>query len=93
MTIHTNLDVSGTGEQGTLTGTNTSNIAGEFDVDVKLTDEGKLRVKAFNHSNDDQLYKTSPYTQGVGFVYGEDFNNFRELRRRYFVRSRKTEEQ
>jgi len=91
VTIHTNVDVSGAGEQGTSTGANTSNIAGEFDLDVKLTDDGKLRVKAFNHSNDDQLYKTSPYTQGVGFVYGEDFNSFRELRRRYFGRRKTTE--
>ena len=77
VSIHTNVDVSGSGEQGTSSGTNTTYIAGEFDVDVKLTDDGKLKVKAFNHSNDDQLYKTSPYTQGVGFVYGEDFNNLR----------------
>ncbi len=92
VTIHTNVDVSGAGEQGTSTSANTSNIAGEFDVDVKLTDDGKLRVKAFNHSNDDQLYKTSPYTQGVGLVYGEDFNSFRELRRRYFGRRKAKEE-
>jgi len=82
VTIHTNVDVSGQNGQGTAQGTNTNSIAGEFDVEVKLTDDGKLRVKAFNHSNDDRLYKTSPYTQGVGFVFGEDFNRFFELRKR-----------
>jgi len=82
VTIHTNVDVSGANNQGTAQGTNTTSIAGEFDLEVKLTDDGKLRVKAFNHSNDDRLYKTSPYTQGVGFVYGEDFNTFLDLRNR-----------
>ena len=82
VTIHTNVDVSGSNGQGTAQGTNTTSIAGEFDLEVKLTDDGKFRVKAFNHSNDDRLYKTSPYTQGVGFVFGEDFNTFFDLRNR-----------
>jgi hypothetical protein len=79
VSIHTNVDVSGSNGQAATQGTNTNSIAGEFDVEVKLTDDGKLRVKAFNHSNDDRLYKTSPYSQGVGFVYGKDFNSFTEL--------------
>jgi hypothetical protein len=83
VTIHTNVDVSGSNEQGMAQGTKTTSIAGEFDVEVKLTDDGKLRVKAFNHSNDDRLYKTSPYTQGVGFVFGEDFNTFADLKKKY----------
>jgi len=85
VSIHTNLDVGGTqATGGTTEGTNTSNIAGEFDVNVKLTDDGKFSIKAYNHSNDDQLYKTSQYTQGVGFVYREDFNTFGELSRRFW---------
>jgi hypothetical protein len=82
VTIHTNVGVS---SQGTTTGTDqqTSTIAGDFDVDVKLTDNGKFRLKAYNRYNHDQLYKTSPYTQGVGFVYREDFDRFGELGRRY----------
>ncbi len=84
VSIHTNLDVGGTQAAGTNEGTNTSNIAGEFDVNVKLTDDGKFSIKAYNHSNDDQLYKSSLYTQGVGFVYREDFNTFGELSRRFW---------
>jgi hypothetical protein len=82
VTIHTNVDVS---DKSSTTGPNqrTNTIAGDFDVDVKLTDNGKFRLKAFNRYNYDQLYKTAPYTQGVGFVYREDFNNFGELGRRY----------
>ncbi len=80
VTIHTNVS-----SQATTTNTDqrANTIAGDFDVDVKLTDNGKFRLKAYNRYNHDQLYKTSPYTQGVGFVYREDFNSFGELGRRY----------
>ena len=88
VSIHTNVDVS---DKSTHTNTNqrTNTIAGDFDVDVKLTDNGKFRLKAFNRYNYDQLYKTAPYTQGVGFLYREDFNSFGELGRRYFGGSKK----
>ena len=82
VTIHTNVDVSDK-SSSTAANQRTNTIAGDFDVDVKLTDNGKFRLKAFNRYNYDQLYKTAPYTQGVGFVYREDFNNFGELGRRY----------
>jgi hypothetical protein len=84
VTIHTNVDVGGSQTTATAEGTSTNNITGEFDINVKLTNDGKLSLKAYNHSNDDQLYYTSQYTQGVGFVYREDFNTFGELIRRYW---------
>lgn len=83
--IHTNLDVGGSQTNATQEGTSTKNITGEFDVNVKLTNDGKLSLKAYNHSNDDQLYNTSQYTQGVGFIYREDFNSFGELIKRYWT--------
>ncbi|MBN2212792.1 MAG: translocation/assembly module TamB [Bacteroidales bacterium] len=61
-----------------------NNIVGDVDIDYKITKSGKLRVKAFNHSNEDQIYLLSPYTQGVGLVYKEEFNTFGELFRRYW---------
>ncbi|HEC44324.1 MAG TPA: hypothetical protein ENI20_15990 [Bacteroides sp.] len=82
VSIHTNVDVN-TGSNSAATGTNSSTIAGDFDVEVKLTDNGRLRLKAYNRYNHDQLYKTADYTQGVGFVYREDFNSFGELGKRY----------
>jgi hypothetical protein len=83
--IHTNLDVGGSQTTATQEGTSTKNITGEFDVNVKLTNDGKLSLKAYNHSNDDQLYNTSQYTQGVGFIYREDFNSFGELIKKYWT--------
>lgn len=61
-----------------------SNIVGDVDIDYKITKNGKLRIKAFNHSNEDQIRLLSPYTQGVGLVYKEEFNTFGELFRRYW---------
>lgn len=59
---------------------NTSNIVGDINVEVKLTNDGRLRLKAFNRTNTvDLLDNTSPYTQGVGIFYRKEFNNFQEL--------------
>jgi len=58
---------------------NNSSIVGDFDLGVKLNRSGKLQLKAFNHSNNNLIYETSPYTQGVGLSYREDYDNFHEL--------------
>ena len=83
LTINGNLDVGGNQARQTSSATNASNIAGDFDVDFKITENGKLHLKAFNRSNDNLLFQTSPYTQGVGVFYREDFNSFGELLKRY----------
>ncbi len=65
---------------------NASNVVGDVTVEVKITEDGRLRVKAFNKSNErDVLRSTSPYTQGVGISYFTEFDNFKEL----FQRKRK----
>jgi hypothetical protein len=58
-------------------------VIGDFDLNIKLTDNGKLQFKAYNHSNDNIIYDTSPYTQGLGFSYREEFNTFSELISRF----------
>lgn len=60
--------------------TNASSIVGDLNVEVKITKDGRLRLKAFNRTNTvDLLDNTSPYTQGVGIFYRKEFNNFEEL--------------
>jgi hypothetical protein len=54
-------------------------LVGEVDINVKLTNNGKIQLKAYNHSNNNLIYGTSPYTQGVGIAYREDFNDMNEL--------------
>ncbi len=61
----------------------TSQIIGDVNVEVKITPDGKLRVKAFNRSNTFDIINTnSPYTQGVGLFYRREFDNITELFRR-----------
>jgi hypothetical protein len=64
-----------------------SNFIGEFTVEYKLSRDGRLRVSGFNRSVNNNLLQTvSPYTQGVGLFYREEFDAFNELWRRYFGR-------
>ncbi len=61
----------------------TSNIIGDVNVEVKITPEGKFRIKAFNRSNTfDILNTNAPYTQGVGIFYRKEFDSLSELFRR-----------
>ncbi len=63
----------------TTNASNNSNIVGDFDLNVKISKNGKLQFKAFNHSNNNLIYETSPYTQGIGVSYREDYDTFHEL--------------
>ncbi|MBL7924297.1 MAG: translocation/assembly module TamB domain-containing protein [Bacteroidia bacterium] len=60
---------------------NTSNLIGDFTVEVKANKDGRVRLKAFNRSNNNSLINNinSPYTQGVGVFYSQEFNTFAEL--------------
>lgn len=61
---------------------NSSQIVGDVDVRVKITPNGKLQFKAYNHSNNDLIYETAPYTQGVGISFKEEYNTFGDLLRK-----------
>ena len=80
--LNGNFDVRGIGgaaNAGVPT-SNTNQLTGDFDAELKLTE--KLRFKVFNRFND--VYNTglSPYTQGAGIFYNQDFNKFSDLFRK-----------
>jgi len=78
------LTINGSVDVATNAAVNASdNIVGEFDVDYKITKNGKFRIKTYNHANNELLYET-PYTQGLGVTYKEEFNTVGELWRRYW---------
>ncbi len=61
----------------------TSNIVGDVNVEVKITEDGRFRVKAFNKTNNvNSLEYNAPYTQGVGIFYRKEFDNLGDLFRR-----------
>lgn len=58
-----------------------TNFLGDFLVEYRLTEDGKIRLRVFNETNPYEVLSTSNsiYTQGVGLVYQEDFNTIDEF--------------
>lgn len=63
---------------------NTNNIVGDVIVDVKITRDGRFRVKAYNKSNNpfEASLKNADYKQGIGVYYRYEFDRFSEIFRR-----------
>ncbi|MDQ3048860.1 MAG: translocation/assembly module TamB, partial [Bacteroidota bacterium] len=63
----------------------TNNIVGDVNVEYKLTEDGKVRIKTFNKANDNSQINTASgdYTQGVGIFYREEFDTLGDLFKRY----------
>ncbi|MDE5791182.1 MAG: translocation/assembly module TamB [Muribaculaceae bacterium] len=64
--------------------TSQTTFVGDFDIEYLLSKNGNLRLKAYNHFNDQNYYlKSSLTTQGLGVVYRKEFDNpFTWLRRK-----------
>ncbi len=64
--------------------TSNTTFVGDFDIEYLLNRSGNLRLKAYNHYNDQNYYlKSALTTQGIGIIYRKDFDNpFSFLRRR-----------
>jgi hypothetical protein len=80
LSLSSNLGVSrNTGQ--TNTNQNTTNLIGDIRIEYKITKDGKIRLVVYNESNDFRMAYTqqSPYTQGVGIIYREDFDTFDEF--------------
>lgn len=58
---------------------NTSNLIGDIEVQLKVNKRGTFRVKGFTRANDETQAELGPYTNGVGIFYTEDFNTWGEL--------------
>ena len=63
---------------------NNSNFIGDFDIEYLLNKTGSVRLKAYNHFNDQNYYvKNALTTQGAGVVFKFDFDNpFGELKKK-----------
>lgn len=64
--------------------TSMTTFVGDFDIEYLLSKSGALRLKAYNHFNDQNYYlKSALTTQGIGVIYRKDFDNpFTFLKRR-----------
>ena len=52
-----------------------NNFIGDFEVDYIVNKKGNIRLRAFNKTNRNEFYDRGPYTQGVGILYKNDFDN------------------
>ena len=62
-----------------LASNSTNRFIGDVDFQYLLTQSGKLRFKAYNHTVDRYQLSKAAQTQGLGFIYKEDFNSMNEL--------------
>ena len=67
------------GNNSRLQSNTTNPVVGELEVYVKLSKSGKLQLKAYNRANDDLIYDTSLYKQGVGLSFREEFDSLSDL--------------
>ncbi|MCB0757100.1 MAG: translocation/assembly module TamB, partial [Flavobacteriales bacterium] len=79
--LNTNLGLA-YGAGGTQQGANS--VIGDFSLEYSLTQDGKLRFKAFSQSNDRNLNQVdqAQTTQGVGLAYREEFDTLGEFFRK-----------
>ncbi|MEO7081140.1 MAG: translocation/assembly module TamB domain-containing protein, partial [Flavobacteriales bacterium] len=79
--LNTNVGLA-YGAGGTQQGTNS--IIGDFSAEYSLTQDGKLRFKAFSQSNDRNLNQVdqAQTTQGAGLAYREEFDTLNEFFRK-----------
>ncbi len=61
-----------------------SRFVGDVDLEYLLTQSGKFRFKAYNHTVDRYYLGSSKLSEGVGFVYKEDFATVDDLFKYYW---------
>jgi len=77
------------GNNSRLQSNTTNPVVGEVEVYVKLNKSGKLQLKAYNRANDDLIYDTSLYKQGVGISFRQEFDTLADLFKFYGSKSSK----
>ncbi|MFN0276009.1 MAG: translocation/assembly module TamB domain-containing protein, partial [Chitinophagales bacterium] len=59
--------------------TNTSNLAGDFEIEYKITPDGRVSIKAFRRKEYDVVNSEDDYKNGLGLFYTKDFDTLGEL--------------
>jgi len=72
-------------------GVNETVIAGDFEIEVLINEEGTFSLTFFNRENSIQNFgEQIGYTQGVGLSYNVEFDNLKELFQKIFRNNKKT---
>lgn len=71
-----------------------NSVAGDFQIQVLLNEEGSFKWNVFNRETPIQLIgENLGFEQGTGLSYSIEFDSFRELRRRIFARKSQEDEE
>lgn len=77
------------GSVGVPIGENQNQIAGDFELEYNITDDGRFRAKIFSRAVQDQYaFQQQNYQQGAGVFYRMDFDSWSEFLRRLFNSSK-----
>ena len=70
---------------------NSNGLIGDVNINYKLSDDGRYRLKGFNRTNDNTqtAINGGAYTQGIGFFYREEFETFNQLFSMYLRKLKK----
>jgi hypothetical protein len=70
---------------------NSNGLIGDVNINYKLSDDGRYRLKGFNRTNDNTqtAINGGAYTQGIGFFYREEFETFNQLFSSYLKKLKK----
>jgi hypothetical protein len=82
------------GVNNNTTSRNSNSLIGDVNVDYKLSQDGRFRLKGFNKSNDNMQIALAGgyYTQGVGVFYRVEFETLQSLYASYLSKVKRREE-
>lgn len=91
------IEVNGTVQGASSAGeeAQNNNLAGEFNVEYNINQDGSLKARAFNEANNynPANLNQSPYTQGIGLFYRKEFNTWGQFFRDLFGGGKKQSKQ
>jgi hypothetical protein len=81
LVLSTNVGV----QYGSGASQQSNQLVGDFQLEYLMTNDGRIRLKAFSQSNDRNLNQAdqAATTQGAGVAYREDFDTLGELWRNF----------
>ena len=78
LSVQVGTSINVQNSNGAVSQNNTGNVGGDFDIEYKLTKDGRYRVKAFRTSEYDFIDGLI-YNTGVGVVFTHDYDTMKQL--------------
>ncbi|MNY06541.1 hypothetical protein D3C86_1393030 [compost metagenome] len=76
------------GLEGTPQGQNSSNIAGNVNIEYLLSRDGRYRLRAYRRNQNEGVIEGQIIETGLGFALVVDYNKFREVFQKFSKKKR-----